>query len=84
MHQNVLAYEPHTALFVDNERPLIFYEAIANFALEHLAKGGMLFFEINEYLGNQTIALLAEKGFTDIQLRQDMQGKDRMLSAQKP
>lgn len=81
MHQNVLAHEPHTALFVSNEEPLVFYEAIADFAKLHLDKGGCLFFEINEYLGHQTIEMLVDKGFSDIVLRKDMQGKDRMLKA---
>lgn len=81
MHQNVLAYEPHTALFVSNEQPLVFYEAIAEFAKKHLCNEGNLFFEINEYLGEQTVDMLTVKGFKDIVLRKDMQGKDRMLKA---
>ena len=84
MHENVLANEPHTALFVSNEKPLIFYEAIADFALLHLKKDGLLFFEINANLGKETIQMLGAKGFTDIRLRLDMQGKERMVSAQKP
>jgi len=79
MHQNVLANEPHSALFVSNENPLVFYAAIADFALENLETNGLLFFEINEYLGQQTIELLKHKGFKDIELRKDMQGKDRMV-----
>ncbi|WP_343534501.1 peptide chain release factor N(5)-glutamine methyltransferase [Pedobacter sp.] len=81
MHQNVLAHEPHTALFVSNERPLVFYEAIADFAKRHLNEHGILFFEINEYLGKQTVEMLMAKGFMDIVLRKDMQGKDRMIKA---
>lgn len=81
MHQNVLANEPHRALFVSNENPLIFYEAIANFALINLSKDGLLFFEINEYLGEQTVNLLKDKGFVNIELKKDMQGKDRMIKA---
>jgi len=81
MHQNVLANEPHTALFVSNEKPLIFYEAIADFAFAHLKKEGSLFFEINANLAMETIRMLASKGFSDIVLKKDMQGKDRMLSA---
>lgn len=83
MHQNVLANEPLVALFVSNEKPLIFYEAIADFALTHLKKDGSLFFEINTNLAMETIRMLAGKGFTDIVLKKDMQGKDRMLSAIK-
>lgn len=81
MHDNVLANEPHRALFVSNEKPLVFYEAIADFALKNLAKNGLLFFEINEYLGQETVDLLNNKGFTNIELRKDMQGKDRMIKA---
>lgn len=79
MHPNVLTNEPHRALFVSNEDPLIFYNAIADFALKNLTKTGLLFFEINEYLGPQTVNLLKDKGFTNIELRKDMQGKDRMV-----
>lgn len=81
MHQNVLAHEPHTALFVSNEKPLIFYEAIADFAKRHLCKGGSLFFEINENLGEQTVEMLRLKSFANIILRKDMQGKNRMVKA---
>jgi len=84
MHQNVLANEPHRALFVSNENPLIFYEAIANFALKYLANNGLLFFEINEYLGEQTVDLLKDKGFKNIKLRKDMQRKDRMICCENP
>lgn len=81
MHHNVLANEPHSALFVSNENPLVFYESIAEFALKNLTENGLLFFEINEYLGKQTVDLLKDKGFIDIELNQDMQGKDRMIKA---
>jgi len=81
MHNNVLVYEPHLALFVRDENPLIFYKAIADFARTNLKPSGQLYFEINEYLGNETIEMLAAKGFIDIELRQDMQGKDRMVRA---
>lgn len=79
MHRNVLENEPHLALFVSNERPLIFYECIADFALQSLNKDGMLFFEINEHFGKETVDMLASKSFTNIVLRKDMQGKDRMI-----
>lgn len=81
MHQNVLAHEPHTALFVPNENALIFYNHIADFAKTNLVKEGLLFLEINENLGQQTIKLLVDKGFLDIELRQDMRGKNRMIRA---
>lgn len=81
MHKNVLEHEPHTALFVPNEDALIFYNHIANFAKTNLVKKGLLFLEINENLGKQTIELLESKGFLDIELRQDMRGKNRMIRA---
>jgi release factor glutamine methyltransferase len=82
MHQNVLNHEPHTALFVPDTDPLLFYRAIADFALQHLQANGLLFFEINENLSKETVELLAGKGFKSIELRQDMRGKDRMIKAQ--
>lgn len=82
MHQNVLGYEPHLALFVSNENPLVFYEAIANFAQQHLSANGKLFVEINESFGNEVAALFAAKGFTKNTIVKDMQGKDRFVCAQ--
>jgi release factor glutamine methyltransferase len=79
IHKNVIANEPHRALFVSNDNPLIFYDAIADFALKNLTSDGLLFFEINEYLGKQTVDLLKYKRFKNIELRKDMQGKDRMI-----
>lgn len=84
MHANVLVHEPHRALFVSNENPLLFYEAIAEFALKTLSQQGLLFFEINANLGKETIDLLAHKGFINIELRKDMQGKDRMICCIRP
>ena len=81
MHNNVLLHEPHAALFVPNEQPLLFYEAIASFGLQHLNIGGLLFFEINEVYGKEVTAMLAAKGYQHIELRKDMQGKDRMMKA---
>jgi release factor glutamine methyltransferase len=82
MHQNVLEHEPHLALFVSDERPLIFYEAIAKFSKTNLAPQGMLFLEINEYLGKEMQELLSTEGFRNIQLVKDMQGKDRIVYCQ--
>jgi release factor glutamine methyltransferase len=81
MHTNVTDFEPHTALFVPEDDPLIFYKAIADFAVDNLIKDGLLFFEINESLGTETVELLEGKGFTNVELRQDMSGKDRMVKA---
>ena len=79
MHTNVNDFEPHTALFVPQDDPLIFYKAIADFALKNLSENGKLFFEINESLGNETVELLKGKGFKNIDLRKDMSGRDRMV-----
>lgn len=81
MHANVTDFEPHTALFVPEDDPLIFYKAIADFAVANLVKDGLLFFEINESLGKETVELLESKGFKDVELRQDMSGRDRMIKA---
>ncbi|RZL59919.1 MAG: peptide chain release factor N(5)-glutamine methyltransferase [Pedobacter sp.] len=81
MHENVLAHEPHSALFVSDENPLIFYNAICDFAIKNLNPNGYLFFEINEYLWEETLQLLIDKHFKNIELRKDMQGKDRMIMA---
>ena len=82
MQTNVLAHEPHLALFVPNEDPLKFYIALALFAQEHLKKGGKIFWEINEAYGQDCIQLLKKNGFQHIRLKQDINGKDRMISAQ--
>ncbi|MDR3134130.1 MAG: peptide chain release factor N(5)-glutamine methyltransferase [Prevotellaceae bacterium] len=79
MPKNVLLYEPPQALFVADSDPLVFYRAIARFARQHLRDNGALFVEINEALGNETKALFAAAGFTSIELRRDMNGKDRMI-----
>ncbi|MFC3362597.1 peptide chain release factor N(5)-glutamine methyltransferase [Pedobacter fastidiosus] len=81
MHKNVLSFEPHIALFVSDEEPLIFYSKIADFAISNLTEDGFLYFEINEYLGVETLDMLKDKGFNNIELRKDMQGKDRMVKA---
>jgi len=81
MHANVLDHEPHTALFVRDHDPLIFYRAIATFAMTNLKKGGRLYFEINEYLGAEMIDLVTKVGFSEVELHRDLQGKDRMLSS---
>lgn len=83
MHRNVLAHEPHTALFVADTAPLLFYEHIAAFAGEHLADGGVLYFEINRRYGQQVSELLHKKEFTDVQLYPDIHGADRIVRAEK-
>lgn len=83
MRKNVLAYEPDTALFVSDENPLVFYDKIANLAQKHLTLHGSLYFEINQYLGNEMSQLLAAKQFRNIVLRQDIFGVDRMMQCAK-
>ena len=83
MLENVLAHEPHLALFVADHEPLVFYKAIARFALTNLREHGLLFFEINENYGKQTVDMLTSNGFKTIELRQDMQGKDRMIKCSR-
>jgi release factor glutamine methyltransferase len=83
MKPNVLQNEPHLALFVADDNPLQFYEAITAFALDNLKPKGELYFEINEYLGKEMIALLKENNFQNIELKQDIFGKDRMIKGIK-
>jgi release factor glutamine methyltransferase len=78
---NVLDFEPHLALFVDDNDPLIFYRKIAQLAKNSLKTDGKLYYEINQYLGPETIALLEQTGFINIILRKDFVGNDRMTSA---
>jgi len=81
MQKNILENEPHLALFVENDNPLLFYDRIADFAKENLTKNGKLYFEINQYLGQETVALLQDKGFITIELKKDLFGNDRMVRA---
>lgn len=82
MRKNVLDFEPHTALFVSNEDPLLFYRSIALFATSYLNKGGALFFEINRAFGTDICSMLDDFGFSNIELRKDLCGNDRMIRAQ--
>ena len=83
MHSNVLDWEPHTALFVPDSDPLLFYRAIAEKGLTILKPGGRLYFEINRAHGKETMEMLAALGYTDIELRKDFADNDRMIKAQK-
>ena len=78
MNKNVLDFEPHLALFVNDEDPLMFYRAIVDFAIHNLSQKGKLYFEINETLGNEVKKLLEGKGFKNVEIKKDMSGKDRM------
>jgi release factor glutamine methyltransferase len=84
MEKNVLQHEPEMALFVSDQDPLIFYRAIGFSAMRVLKPSGMVFYEIHEELGEKTMALMREIGFVNIELRKDLQGKNRMLMLQKP
>ncbi|CAM1333192.1 peptide chain release factor N(5)-glutamine methyltransferase [Tenacibaculum aestuariivivum] len=79
--KNVLENEPHLALFVPNETPLIFYNKIADLAKKNLTKNGLLFFEINQYLAKETSVMLSKKGFKNIEIKKDFIGNDRMIKA---
>ncbi len=81
--KNVLDYEPHLALFVEDTDALLFYRKIAQLALKNLAPNGLLFFEINQYLGKETVELLQNLGFNTIELKKDMYGNDRMIRCEK-
>ena len=81
IQNNVLENEQHLALFVSDENPLIFYDKIADLAKKHLSENGILFFEINQYLGKETITMLKQKGFQNIELRKDLFKNDRMIKA---
>ena len=83
MHKNVLKNEPHLALFVENDNALLFYKAIIKFANNYLKVGGSLYFEINEAFGLEMTALLKENGYQDIELKKDINGKDRMIKGIK-
>ncbi|GGI58413.1 peptide chain release factor N(5)-glutamine methyltransferase [Winogradskyella haliclonae] len=79
IQSNVIDNEPHLALFVDDDNPLVFYKAITDFAVNNLKQKGQLYFEINQYLGNETKQLLIDANFDNVELRKDLNGNDRML-----
>jgi release factor glutamine methyltransferase len=83
MHNNVLNFEPHNALFVKDTDPLLFYNFISVFASQHLNSNGFLFFEINEMFENEIILILKRNNFVNIELKKDLNGKDRMIKANK-
>ena len=83
METNVLDWEPHTALFVPDSAPLLFYRTIAEKATKMLHPGGKLYFEINRAYGKETVEMLSALGYTDIELRKDFADNDRMIRAVK-
>lgn len=81
MHSNVVEFEPKLALFVPDEAPLVFYDALADFAKTHLSKTGGVYVEINEESGREVAAVFTKKDFRNTVLKKDLQGKDRMIKA---
>ena len=83
MNNNVLGYEPHIALFVPDEDPLLFYKALLEVSKDILTPDGKIYFEINEAMGNELILLYKEGGFADVSILKDINGRDRILKATK-
>ncbi|RYY86479.1 MAG: peptide chain release factor N(5)-glutamine methyltransferase [Chitinophagaceae bacterium] len=82
MHNNVVRYEPHGALFVPDNDALVFYRAIAVFARKRLHAGGRIYLEIHEGLGKEVTDLFRAEGYSSVELRKDLQGKDRFVKAE--
>jgi len=84
MHANVLNFEPHVALFVPDEDPLLFYRAIGSWGQQLLKKGGKLYLEIYEHLSEELVQLLQSMGYTQVNVHQDLNGKNRMVTCYWP
>ena len=80
MHANVLNFEPHVALFVPDEDPLLFYRGIGSWGQQLLKKGGKLYLEIYEHLSEELVQLLQSMGYTQVNVHQDLNGKNRMVT----
>ncbi len=83
MHENVLNYEPNSALFVDDSNPLLFYKSILQFAEKNLVAGGQIWFEINEKFGTDILELLKKHNFTNIKIIKDLNEKERIAFGTK-
>ena len=81
MQSNVVAHEPHTALFVPHDDALLFYKVLAQFGKDRLYAGGRLYMEIHEDKGGEVVQLFQQEGYESVEIRKDMQGKDRMVKA---
>jgi release factor glutamine methyltransferase len=79
--KNVLGYEPHSALFVEDDNALIFYRKISSLAKKYLKPDGKLYFEINQYLSKETLEMLEQQGFAKNELKKDIFGNDRMTKS---
>ncbi len=84
MEANVIDWEPGLALFVPDDKPLVFYERIAFLGLRLLGDNGKLYFEINQLYGLETVEMLHRMGYVNVELRKDMSGNDRMIKAERP
>lgn len=84
MHANVVDFEPHLALFVPDEDPLVFYRAIGIWGQQLLKPGGKLYLEIYENLAEELVQLLQSQGYLQVQIHQDLNGKNRMISCLWP
>ena len=84
INANVIDHEPHTALFVPDDDALIFYKALAAFGKKRLYENGSIYMEIHEGLGEVVVNLFKENGYSSVELKRDMQGKDRMVKASLP
>ncbi|RYM30792.1 peptide chain release factor N(5)-glutamine methyltransferase [Brumimicrobium glaciale] len=82
MKDHVLDHEPDSALFVPNNNPLLYYKAISLYARDHLVPKGSLYFEVHEEMAKEVEVVLNSYGFSKVEIRQDLQGKDRMIHAQ--
>jgi release factor glutamine methyltransferase len=83
MQKNVTHYEPDMALYVSDKNPLIFYKKIEEFCSQKLMDNGLIFLEINEYLGNETAAIFIDKNYSQVAILNDLHGKNRFLKIQK-
>jgi len=83
MKDNVLEFEPSLSLFVEDDNPLVFYKKIAELAFKSLNVNGKLFFETNEQFGNEIMSILSQTGFVHIELKKDVNDKERMIRAVK-
>ncbi|MGI6304293.1 MAG: N5-glutamine methyltransferase family protein [Bacteroidales bacterium] len=83
MHRNVLDHEPHEALFVPDDNPLVYYRAIAAVVETRLLPGGTLWLEVNENLAGETAALLSPKNYSEVRVIRDIRGKERFIKAEK-
>ena len=81
INKNVIDHEPHRALFVPDDDPLLFYEKIVRLAKQHLTKGGKLYFEINENFGEEVMDLCEKERFASLRLIRDINGKNRIVKA---